>query len=249
MSPSGRDGRTSRASYFALAVAVRALTELPLLGLFLLIHFGLRGEGGAQNVLWNAGAFAAWAVLHSLLARDVARRVLARCFGPDFVRIAYVAVAGLTLTGLLLAWRPVSGELWHASGPAAWALSAAYVCALVGLVYASSRFDYTEFLGLRQVEDRMAGRLPSPPSLSVEGPYAYCRHPMYLAMLAAFWVGPVMSGGRLEFAALATIYILVGLRLEERNLRQELGPAYDEYRAHVPMLIPRRRPWAQPPAR
>ncbi len=248
MRPAGRDARSSRATYIALALAMRALTELPLLGMFLLIHFDMRGDGGGENVLWNAGGFAAWAALHSLLARDAARRLLSRCFGPDYVRIAYVAVAGLTLVVLLLAWRPVSGELWHARGPAAWALSAAYVGALVGLVYASSQFDYAEFLGLGPVKSRVAGRPPRAPSLSVQGPYAYCRHPMYLAMLAAFWVGPVMSGGRLELAALSTVYILVGLRLEERNLRRELGPAYDEYRAHVPMLVPRLRPWTQRPS-
>ena len=84
--------------------------------------------------------------------------------------------------------------------------------------------------------------------LSVEGPYGYCRHPMYLAMLAAFWVGPVMSSGRLEFAALSTVYLLVGLRLEERNLRQELGPGYDLYRANVPMLVPRLTAWRLPAA-
>jgi hypothetical protein len=55
-----------------------------------------------------------------------------------------------------------------------------------------------------------------------------------------------MSSGRLEFAALSTLYLLVGLRLEERNLRRELGPEYDRYRANVPMLIPRLTPWRQP---
>jgi protein-S-isoprenylcysteine O-methyltransferase Ste14 len=82
--------------------------------------------------------------------------------------------------------------------------------------------------------------------LSVEGPYAYCRHPMYLAMLAAFWVGPAMTFARLEFATLATLYLLVGLRLEERNLREELGPEYDLYCANVPMLVPRLTPWGLP---
>ncbi len=69
---------------------------------------------------------------------------------------------------------------------------------------------------------------------------------MYLAMLAAFWVGPVMSCGRLEFVALSTLYLFVGLRLEERNLRQELGPEYDLYCANVPVLIPRLTPWRMP---
>ncbi len=245
MSAVGR-GPVARTTYLALAVATRVTTDVPLLWMFVAIHFAWRGQGGLRNALWNAGAFVAWALLHSLLARDGARGVLSRGVGPDFVRIAYVVVAGLTLSGLLVAWRPVSGEVWSATGAVAWVLSALYVASLVALVLITGHFDYAEFLGLRRIADRVAGRPCRPAALSVEGPYAYCRHPMYLAMLAAFWVGPVMTFGRLEFAGLSTLYLLIGLRLEERNLRQELGPGYDLYRANVPMLIPRLTPWRVP---
>jgi len=233
----------SRTTYRALAVATRVTTDVPLLWMFVAVHFAWRGPGGVENALGNASAFVAWAVLHSLLARDGARRVLSRWVGPDFVRIAYVVVAGLTLAGLLLAWRPVSGEVWSATGAVAWVLSGLYVASLVALVFITGHFDYPEFLGLRRIADRVAGRPPRAATLSVEGPYAYCRHPMYLAMLAAFWVGPAMTFARLEFAILSTLYLLVGLRLEERNLRQELGPDYDVYSANVPMLVPRLTPW------
>lgn len=239
----------SRTTYIALAVAARVLTDVPLLAMFVLVHFGWRGDGGVCNALLNALAFTAWAVLHSALARDAGRRALSRWVGADFVRVAYVAVAGLTLAGLLLAWRPISGELWRATGVTAWGLSCLYVASLVGLVLVTLSFDYAEFLGLRQVRGLVTGRPPAPPTLSADGPYGYCRHPMYLAMLAAFWIGPVMSFGRLEFAALCTAYMLVGLRLEEGNLRRELGPEYDLYCANVPMLIPRLTPWRVPPGR
>jgi hypothetical protein len=46
--------------------------------------------------------------------------------------------------------------------------------------------------------------------------------------------------------SLATLYLLVGLLLEERNLREELGPEYDLYCANVPMLIPRLTRWRVP---
>jgi len=233
----------SRTAYLAFAIAARLLTDIPLVAMFVLIHFGWRSDGGGKDALWNAGLFAVWAALHSLLARDAGRRVLSRWAGPDFVRIAYVVIAGVTLAILLLAWRPISGELWHATGVRAWVLTALYVGALVALVYITTRFDYAEFLGLRRLKSRLTGVPPRPPALSADGAYGYCRHPMYLAMLAAFWVGPVMSWGRMEFVALATLYLFVGLRLEEGNLRQELGPEYDLYRANVPMLIPRLTRW------
>lgn len=241
-----RRGTISRTAYLATVVATRLLTDVPLLGMFALIHFGMRGEGGARQALWNAGLYTTWAVLHSLLARDTGRRWLSRWVGGDFVRIAYVTIAGVTLAVVLLLWRPISGALWHATGAAAWALTALYLASLVALVIVTSHFDYAEFLGLRRIASLVTGRPPGPPVLSVEGPYGYTRHPMYLAMLAALWVGPVMSYGRLEFVALSTLYLFVGLRLEEGNLRQELGPEYDLYRANVPMLLPRLTPWRRP---
>jgi len=236
----------SHTAYLAFAIAARVLTDIPLLAMFVLIHFGWRGEGGGKDALWNAGLFAVWALLHSLLARDAGRRVLSRWAGPDFVRVAYVVIAGVTLAILLLAWRPISGELWHATGVPAWVLGALYVGSLAALVYVTTRFDYDEFLGLRRLKSRFTGTPTRPPALSVDGPYGHCRHPMYLAMLVAFWVGPVMSLGRMEFVALSTLYLFVGLRLEEGNLRQELGPEYDLYRANVPMLVPRLTPWRGP---
>ncbi len=236
----------SRTAYLTLIIVTRVLTDIPLLWMFVAVHFAWRGEGGLENAVGNAAAFLAWAVLHSLLARAGGRSVLSRIVGPDRVRVAYVIVAGVSLAAVLLVWRPVSGELWHASGVSGWVLSALYVASMVALVLVTSRFDYIEFLGLRQIGDVLAGRQRRPASLSVAGAYGYCRHPMYLAMLAAFWIGPVMSFGRLEFVVLSTTYLLVGLRFEEGNLRQELGPEYDLYRANVPMLIPRLTAWRVP---
>jgi hypothetical protein len=47
-----------------------------------------------------------------------------------------------------------------------------------------------------------------------------------------------MTQGRLLFAAGTTVYILVALQLEERDLQRELGVDYDAYRCRVPMLVP-----------
>ena len=47
-----------------------------------------------------------------------------------------------------------------------------------------------------------------------------------------------MSAAHLFFAVMTTAYILIAVRLEERDLENEL-PQYRTYKAQVPRFIPR----------
>jgi len=84
-------------------------------------------------------------------------------------------------------------------------------------------------------------------ALSTKGPYAYCRHPMYLFFGLAGFSRPVMSYGNMEFLLIAVIYVTIAIPLEEGNLREELGDIYDTYRSNVPTIIPRFSPWKYKP--
>jgi protein-S-isoprenylcysteine O-methyltransferase Ste14 len=55
------------------------------------------------------------------------------------------------------------------------------------------------------------------------------------------WAAPTMSVGHLLFAASMTMYIVVGVSLEERELLRTLGEPYDRYRKRVRALLPIRR--------
>ena len=46
-----------------------------------------------------------------------------------------------------------------------------------------------------------------------------------------------MTATHLFFAFMTTAYILIAIRLEERDL-MKVHPEYADYREHVPMLVP-----------
>jgi protein-S-isoprenylcysteine O-methyltransferase Ste14 len=47
-----------------------------------------------------------------------------------------------------------------------------------------------------------------------------------------------MTSAHLVFALITTIYILMAIQWEEKDLVDSHGKAYEEYRRQVPMLIP-----------
>ena len=70
------------------------------------------------------------------------------------------------------------------------------------------------------------------------GPYNFVRHPFYFFILIMIWTHPIISADRLLFIFLWTIWIIIGTFLEERDLVNQIGNDYREYKKKVPMLIP-----------
>ncbi|HEY2071189.1 MAG TPA: isoprenylcysteine carboxylmethyltransferase family protein [Rhizomicrobium sp.] len=73
------------------------------------------------------------------------------------------------------------------------------------------------------------------------GPYALVRHPIYTGIIIAAVATAAEKASPLAMIGALMLYIgyWMKARLEERFLREELGPnAYDAYRNRVPMLIP-----------
>ncbi len=68
--------------------------------------------------------------------------------------------------------------------------------------------------------------------------YKWVRHPLYLGFAIAFWATPHMTSSHLFLAAGMTLYILIGIAHEERDLVAHFGPAYDDYCKRVGMLVP-----------
>jgi protein-S-isoprenylcysteine O-methyltransferase Ste14 len=85
-----------------------------------------------------------------------------------------------------------------------------------------------------------------PRRLVVTGPYRFVRNPMISGVLFVLLgeAAVMRSSALLEWAAifflLNAVYIPL---LEEPMLSARFGDSYDDYRRHVPRLVPRLTPW------
>lgn len=99
-----------------------------------------------------------------------------------------------------------------------------------------SIFKYFKLLsGIRSLYE------PAPPvELKIDGIHKYVRHPLYTGTIMFTWglllTFPYLNN--LIAVAALTIYVLIGIRLEETKLLSEFGNSYKEYASKVPMLIP-----------
>jgi len=162
---------------------------------------------------------------HSLFARDPVKALMARVMPADLVRSLYVWIASLLFIAVIWAWQPVGGQLYRVDAPLAWLLNGLQLAG-AGLVAAAVRaIDGLELAGIRA---------PAPITpLSVRGPYRLVRHPLYLGWMLIVAATPHMTGDRLAFATLTTLYLVIAVPWEERALHRAYGDAYGRYAHEV----------------
>jgi len=194
----------------------------------------------------NAVFLILFCVLHSFLARRFVKQFLVGMIKEKMLRFTYVIISVVTLGIVLFLWRPIGRTLWSSEGILFWVLNMISFICFIGGCYSVLTINFMDFLGFRSMINR-EGNKPEELTLSTNGPYAYCRHPMYLFFGLAGFSRPVMSYGSMEFLLIAVIYVAIAIPLEEGNLREELGDIYDTYRLNVPTIIPRLSPWKYKP--
>lgn len=136
--------------------------------------------------------------------------------------------------------------LWHVDQPAGVAiLWALFGLGSVVVVVSTFLLDHFELFGLQQVFARLTNRTLPEANFQTPSLYRYVRHPLYLGLLMGLWAIPTMTAGRAVFALGLTVYILVGIGFEERDLLRLFGDRYRAYQVQVGMLFPRERMPAQ----
>jgi methanethiol S-methyltransferase len=182
-----------------------------------------------------------FAVQHSVMARPAFKRRWTRLVPAHVERPSYVFLASAVLALTFWQWRPIPAEVWHVHAAAAryalWTSSGLGWVLVVAMTFA---IDHLDMVGIRQVSQYVRGRPQAVPAFRLPLAYRLVRHPMMTGFFVALLATPEMTAGHLLFALSSCGYIVVAVRLEERDLADAL-PEYGDYAARTPRFLPRPR--------
>ncbi len=181
-----------------------------------------------------------YSVLHSFFANALVKIKIQKLMGNWFryYRLCYSLFAMVTLVFLL--WFQFSLQsIWiYSSGIIRYGVSIFLIAPGLIIMMICIRKYFYELSGIQAFQkDKPAAN----PKLQQSGLHEYVRHPLYFGTLLFVWglflLFPLLSN---LIAALAlSIYVLIGIELEEQKLLLEYGEEYLLYSKKVPKLIPK----------
>lgn len=230
--------------FAAIAYAVFFATFLYLIGfvgdlaaLPRTVERGIDGPIGLAIAV-DLGLIALFGIQHSVMARQGFKRAWTRIVPVQAERSVYVLAASLALILLFAFWHPIEGTVWRATGALAAVLWAVFGIGWALVLVSTFLINHFELFGLQQAWFHARGREAAPPQFRQPLLYKLMRHPIYSGFLIAFWATPHMSYGHLLLAIGITVYVLIAIRHEERDLVGLFGQDYEDYRSRVGMLAP-----------
>ena len=187
----------------------------------------------------DAALLGLFALQHSVMARPAFKRAWTRIVPEPVERSTYVLFTSLCLLLMFWQWRPIGGTVWQIEDPVFQALVlGVYAGGWVLVLVATFLINHFDLFGLRQVWVHFRGQKYQPLGFQTPGLYKHIRHPLYVGWFCVFWATPTMTAAHLVFAVATTLYILIAIRFEERDLVTVHGEAYAKYRQETPMFIP-----------
>jgi protein-S-isoprenylcysteine O-methyltransferase Ste14 len=192
-------------------------------------------QGGLALHPLAAAAFdialiALFGLQHSLMARPRFKQRVTGRLPPAFERCTYVHAANITLFAMIVFWQPIPAVVWNVPAPFREVLWAAFAAGWLILLLGALSFGMLELLGVTQMNAWYRGAVDPSPRLKTGLLYRLVPHPMYVGVLLAMWATPRMTVGHLLLAGGMTVYVLIAMRYEERDLARRFGHSYARWR-------------------
>ena len=153
-----------------------------------------------------------------------------------YYRLGYTIFFAVLLAFIL--WFQYSFQsilLWNTS---LWIMPAIFFLILPGgmIVFISIKKYFFLLSGIQAVFKKEPVK-----ELKITGIHRFVRHPLYTGTIMEVWgfflLFPYLNN--LIAVVLLTLYVLIGIRFEEKKLIAEFGSKYLDYMKKVPPLIPR----------
>lgn len=181
--------------------------------------------GGVPAAAFDTALFICFAAHHSVCARPWAKQLIERVVPASLVRSAYVWIASLLLVVVCVAWQPIGGVFYTATGVPLALLRSVQLLGLVVGILTIRRTSVGELSG---------GWTPVQPArLEATGPYRVVRHPLYSSLILLLFGTAHMTSDRALFTVLSVCFIVLAMPFEEAGLVRQFGDTYAVYRSGV----------------
>lgn len=188
----------------------------------------------------NLGLIGLFGLQHSVMARSGFKKWLTGFIPEAAERATFMLMSGVVTMLAIYFWQPLPGTVWSVENPVAQVvLWIVYALGWSYLFIATFVTNHFELMGLRQVYLYFTQRAYTSLPFTRKLMYRYSRHPMMLGFLIGMWALPVMSVSHFMMSLLFTLYIVVGVYLEEKDLVERFGVTYRNYKKEIATLIPK----------
>lgn len=190
-------------------------------------------------ILIDIALIALFGIQHSVMARGGFKQKWTKFIPLPIERSTYVLFTVIVLAILFYFWQPATIPVWDVRDTSL--DNAFFIISLVGwgmVLVTTFLINHFDLFGLRQVYFYSQNKEIENLSFRTPGFYKMVRHPMYLSFLIAFWFAPLMTVGHLVFSIGMSVYILIGVYYEEKDLVKAFGDKYLNYRLALPKMIP-----------
>jgi protein-S-isoprenylcysteine O-methyltransferase Ste14 len=191
-------------------------------------------------VMINLGLLSFFAIQHSGMARKGFKNWVKQYTPEAAERSTFVMMSNMALFAVMYFWEPIGGVLWHADTQLMkTSIITVYMFGWALVFISTFLINHFQLFGLQQVWYNFTNKSIPAAKFRTPSLYRMVRHPLYVGFIIVFWSAPTMTVAHLMFASITTIYILLAIQLEEKDLLDELGNEYQTYRQQVPMIIPK----------
>ena len=199
----------------------------------------------ALDVLIIILLFTFFGFVHSFLASNQFKRFLIKKLGSliAFYRLFYVVFSLLIFYWIYTLLPNSNIIIYDLPYPVDFIILIPQFLSLIGILWTFKYFCVKEFLGLNQIfrwqnKEYNINELDEKLTLRIQGPYKYCRHPVYFFSILFLAFRPEMSLSYLVMLLCIIAYFYAGSIYEEKKLVERFGDDYINYKKVVPRIFP-----------